>query len=115
MNEPSDEKKAFIVANRKKKLEAQAIAIVKRKKIVKKRLAGEARFEKNMHSKYDVKPAISPEEKHKLALQFIRGQQTETRPEYQGMAIGFLMGSTKNPDLRGMIAGLSGLKNEKEK
>jgi hypothetical protein len=115
MNEPSDEKKALIVARAEKKRK-----IVERQK---KNLERKARLAKPASggkevSKYDDKPKLSEQEIQKLGRHFLKQTEHEagkTRPEYQGMAIGFLMGSTKNPDLRGMIAGLSGLKNEKEK
>jgi hypothetical protein len=110
MNEPSDEKKALIVARAEKKRK-----IVERQK---KNLERKARLAKLASAKYDDKPKLSEQEIQKLGRHFLKQTEHEagkTRPEYQGMAIGFLMGSTKNPDLRGMIAGLSGLKNEKEK
>jgi hypothetical protein len=91
MNEElTEEKKARIAADRKK------------------REAARTRFvERNRKRHEDKKQRLLAEAEAR-----IRSEQAQASPEHQGMAIGMMLAAETSPDLRGLVAGLAGLNKE---
>jgi hypothetical protein len=77
-----------------------------------KQIAAKDRFHENERKKQADKK--QRQEMLAKAEALIRSEQAQASPEHQGMAIGLMLGAEKNPDLRGLVAGLAGLKDENE-
>jgi hypothetical protein len=48
----------------------------------------------------------------KKAEQTIRSEQAQIDPVYKGMVVGMMIAGAKSPELKGLVAGLAGLKDE---
>jgi transcriptional regulator of NAD metabolism len=115
MNEPSEEKKAHIVAARAETVKQQAVTLEKTKARINENLARTARFQANVKkkfSKHDIKPKLTENDKEALRQHFLnqlRSEEAQIASEYVGMEIGMMLEAETNPSLRGLVAGLSGL------
>jgi hypothetical protein len=113
VNEPDEQKKARIVAERVARTEKLNKVVERQKKNLAKNKNVQGKI-----SKHDVKPKLNGNDKEKLQRHFLKQlryeEAVQVSPEHQGMAIGLMLGAEKNPDLRGLVAGLAGLKDENE-